>query len=155
MPCNLFAKTLPSVEICFSSILWAHPTTRIPLGNENRSAGDGFTVTCPTMMIMQCRCQNFQGGVKKNPQIAVILPPPSLWWWHHHTLPAPPLYHHHHHQNQFCRDLRCFVTKSVVSQFTRFSVKFFSWKWCWCQKITNMRYGCKYLQHCKYSLCCK
>ena len=32
-------------------------------------------------------------------------------------------------QNQLCRDLRVF------------GVEFLSWKWCWCQKMTNIRYG--------------
>ena len=70
--------------------------------------------------------------------VLVVAPPPTVA--HHNTtikpppphsastttLPPPsksPLAHLQHHQNQLCRNLRCFVAKSVVSRFTRF----------WCQ----------------------
>ena len=60
------------------------------------------------------------------------------WWWHHHhhhNTTTITLYHHRHHQIQLCCNLRCFVAKLVFfCDLHVFGVKFFSWKWCWCQK---------------------
>ena len=93
---------------------------------------------------LQCRCQNFQAGVKKNPQIAVVVavaPPPPPQHQHHHssstnttaikitttTRPSPtpqnPFRNAMKCFGQYKIDLRCFVAKSVVSRFARF----------WCQ----------------------
>ena len=51
----------------------------------------------------------------------------------------PPRYFH---PNWFCRDLRCFVAKSVLSQFTHFCVEKNYTKNCLCgEKMTNIKYG--------------
>ena len=77
----------------------------------------------------------FSGWCQKVPQITVIFVVGgggttnngAPKHHHNHTLPPPPpskspppVAHLQHHQNQLCRNLRCFVAKSVVSQFTRF-----------------------------------
>ena len=51
------------------------------------------------------------------------------------TTPPPSIYHSH--QNQLCRDFRCFVAKSVESQYTRFGCQPFGLEMVLVSKMTN------------------
>ena len=53
-------------------------------------------------------------------------------------------------QNLFCRNLHCFVAKSVLLQFTRFCVEKNLTKNCACgEKKTNIKYGANRLLNTK------
>ena len=90
---------------------------------------------------LQCRCQNFQAGIKKF--LIILLTITTLvvvewWWWHHHhhyNTTTITLYHHHHHSTTTVTiKFSCVAIYAVLlqnyffSRFTRFWCQMFELK---------------------------